>query len=54
MKQHVHRAASTCRCYMMADEPSEKCPQHGSPQPVCQDCGQFLPWDYPFFAVNTK
>jgi len=39
---HVHKEATACRCYLLADEPSDKCPQHGSAQPVCRDCGQFM------------
>lgn len=44
MTPHECRESRTCTCYMLADEPKETCPQHGSGEwpPRCAECGRFL------------
>lgn len=46
MKEHVCKESTTCTCYMLADEPSEDCPQHGGGTfpPRCELCGKFMKW----------
>lgn len=44
MSEHVHicTESTLCRCYALADEPSQKCPVHGYPWPPRCDCGRFV------------
>lgn len=44
MSDHVCREYAACRCYLLADEPSPKCPIHGEAEwpPRCGDCGRFM------------
>jgi hypothetical protein len=43
--EHVHRESGTCRCSIIADEPTEDCPVHGHPWPPrCAACGQMMKW----------
>lgn len=42
-KEHRCTSVGPCRCYQLADEPSEDCPLHGYPDPRrCVYCGRFF------------
>lgn len=47
MKEHECRENKTCTCYLLADEPNEDCPVHGSGlwPPRCEICGRFMKWE---------
>lgn len=44
MKDHVCKPMEPyCRCYQLADEPSERCPIHGgAPRENRCECGRFV------------
>lgn len=46
MKEHVCHESQGCECEVLADEPKEECPVHGSGHwpPRCEVCGRLLPW----------
>lgn len=46
MAAHTHELPRTCICYLLAQEPDEKCPIHGGGEwpPRCAHCGRFMPW----------
>jgi hypothetical protein len=41
---HVCRYTPTCQCYMLALEPADECPIHGSgpAREACDVCGRFM------------
>jgi hypothetical protein len=53
---HKCQVSKTCKCYLLASEPNEKCPIHGAGDwpPRCEICGQYMNQNPQKVYVITK